>query len=347
MPHPSLINTTPFAVELLPLADEEGAALVVACVQATFGIGATGELELAEPQPTILVGGRWRGDPATTSLLREPLIAFTKPATDVVLIGHAHATRPGQTEGMVGIRLGPVQKTARVLGDRRWLTTMGVARVSAPLPFERIPICPELAFGGWDRRAADPLQHRCDPRNPVGRGFLAAPPGDQEPALPNFEDPQQPITAWDERPAPATFGFVSGDWQPRLALAGTYDLLWQRQRRPLLPVDFDRRFFNAAAPGLVTQEPLRGDESAVVIGATPQGRLELRLPGLPPPQVLLSTRGRRRVDLQAMLDTVLIDLDENTLTMTWRACTALRNGLHDLVAAKVHIDDPRLKAAAA
>ncbi len=68
-------------------------------------------------------------------------------------------------------------------------------------------------------------------------------------SLPNLEDPADPLLRWGQIAAPAGFGFVSPDWEPRASLGGSYDETWRRERMPLLPGDFDRRFFNAASPG--------------------------------------------------------------------------------------------------
>lgn len=345
MSHPALLNKTDFAIATLLLADEEGVAQFVPCVQATFDIGVAGEPVLTEQQPPVLLAGRWRADPAKTSLIQEPQMAFVKPTTDVVLVGHAYATTGGRTEGLVGIRLGPVQKAARVFGDRRFVSRFGIWRVSSPSPFEKMPITYERAFGGWDRRAADAIRHRCEVRNPVGVGFQISAPDEEGSPLPNFEDPQHLIQTWSDRPPPAGFGFVSPDWQPRLGFAGTYDATWQTQRRPLLPADFDRRFFNAASPGLVTSQHLQGNESGLVIGATAQGRLEFRLPGVPAPVCLVELRGRKRVRVITALDTVVVDADARTLTLTWRGHLAVRNGPHDIRSIEVHPNESSASSA--
>ena len=62
-------------------------------------------------------------DAPVSSYKYEPEIALFKPATDVVLIGHAHPPGGGATQVDVGIKVGPVQKVARVFGDRFWLLT--------------------------------------------------------------------------------------------------------------------------------------------------------------------------------------------------------------------------------
>jgi hypothetical protein len=329
VPHPLVDNQTPHHVALLQLTDEQAVAQVVLCVQASLVIS-PGGLSPVTPPLALPIGGKWRGDPATTSMVNEPQIAFTKPGTDVVLRGHAWAPQPGATEGMVGIRVGALQKTAQVFGDRRYQSRFGIVSISRPEPFQRIPIIAERAFGGWDRRDEDPRRHGHEPRNPVGRGYLLRAPDGDDHLLPNFEDPQDLIGGWSDRPAPACFGFMGPEWQPRLSLAGTYDEAWARTRKPLLPQDFDRRFFNAAAPGLVSQAPLRGDEEVVVVGCSAQQRVAFRLPYPQPPQCQAEMVGGRWVDVALKLDTVTVDMDLGVVTMLWRGAQPSRNGLHDV-----------------
>ncbi len=330
MPHPLVDNQTPHRVELLQLTDEQAVAQVVPCVQASLVITPDG-LAPVTPPLAISIGGKWRGDPATTSMVSEPQIAFTKPGTDVVLRGHAWAPQPGATEGVVGIRVGALQKTARVFGDRRYQSRFGRVSISRPESFERIPIIAERAYGGWDRRDEDPRRQRCEARNPVGRGFwLRAPDGDDK-LLPNFEEPQDLITSWSDRPAPACFGFIAPEWQPRLAFAGTYDQAWVRTRKPLLPKNFDRRFFNAAAPGLVSALPMRGDEEVVVVGCSSRQRVAFRLPYAVGPGCRAKLLGGRTVEILLKLDTVTVDMDLGVVTLLWRGCLPARNGLHDVL----------------
>lgn len=339
MPHPAVINKTGFSFEALFLTDEEGIPQFVPCVQAIFAIGAKGALSLVEKQPPVNIAGQWRGDPAVSSLVLEPQVAFAKLATDVILLGHAHAPARGATQGQVSIRIGPVQKVAKVVGERRLIKRLGSVSISGPKPFDKIPIVYERAFGGWDRRDENPERHRCEPRNPVGVGFRDfSLGGDDEMPLPNFEDPERPFRSYGDTPPPLGFGFVAPNWQPRLAFAGTYDAAWDKMRKPLLPRDFDRRFFNAASPGLVSPVHLRGDEPVFVVGAAPEGRVGFNLPGVPPPVCLVELRGRKRVPLQTALDTVIVDTDARTVTIIWRAHLAVGNGPHDVVSVEVSPD---------
>lgn len=340
MSHTELTNSTPYACELLFLLDEMGMPVCVPVVQATFGLTGGQSLALLEQQPAIDLAGRWWGDPAVSSMRLEPQIAFVKPATDIVLLGHAYPANRERSEGMVGIRVGSVQKTARVFGNRRLITRNGIVSTTPPEPFERIPLRYEYAFGGWDRHDENPDKHTFEARNPVGSGYRADRLEDDEILMPNLEDPADLYDTPSRRPAPAGFGFVAPDWQPRAGFAGTYDQAWNDTRKPLLPGDFDRRFFNAASPGLIAPSYLRGDEWVTVIGASPDGRVDFQLPGMAPPECRLMLNSGAPADLRMVLDTLVTDMDQLTVTLTWRAHLTVPRGVHDVAALELPPQPP-------
>jgi hypothetical protein len=322
--HPAIENGTPFAFEPLFLADEEGRPLLVPLVKATYAIGARGPTLAAEQAPVIPEGVPY-GDPAQSSYRYEPECAFAKPATDVVLVGSAVAPRPGTAEMLVAFQLGPLRKGVRVVGDRAFYRAAGSIGMTRPLPFERVPLQWERAFGGWDRSHPDPREHELEPRNPVGVGFRASGSRFEEGLrCPNLEDPARPLKGWGDRPPPAGFGFTSPSWEPRSRYAGTYDERWAKDRAPLLPADFDRRFLNAAAPGLVAPGYLRGDEPVLVTGVSVTGGVSFHLPGVAPPQVIVEHRGREDAKATASLDTVIVDTDASRLILLWRTQVAVR-----------------------
>ena len=149
------------------------------------------------------MAGEYLGDPDTASTKYEPACAFVKPATDVVLIGHAQARDSSTTQMQVGVQVGPVQKVVTVVGDRVLYRQGGATKVTPPKPIGEIPLIYERAFGGWDRRNPDPQLHRFEPRNPVGTGFRdPTVKADDEVRLPNLEDPQRPFRAFRGHPAP-------------------------------------------------------------------------------------------------------------------------------------------------
>ena len=330
MAHPSVENLTPFTFEPLFLNDEELRPLFVPVVKATFELRPRGAPVLAEKQEPLRVGGeRWEGG-ETPSPRLEPEGAFFKPATDVVLVGHAHAPGPGTRELLAELRVGPVHKKVRVVGDRTWFKSLGGIGMTQPAPFERMPLRYERAFGGRDRDTFEP-------RNPVGTGFRARGSRFEEGLLlPNLESPTEPLKAWGQHPPPTGFGFIEPHWQPRAAFAGTHDAAWEKSRRPLLPRDFDRRFLNGAPQDQLVPGYLRGGEPVLLAHVTPQGPLSFRLPALPPVRVL-ATRAQDLddVDLELKLDTVVLDTDAMRLFLTWRGTFPLRREPTELRAIQV------------
>jgi hypothetical protein len=332
---PDIDNVTPFAFEPVFTLDEHGRQVLVPVVKATFDIGDAG-LTPAPAQRPVALAGEPYGDPETSSYRWEPEAALPKPATDVVLLGSAVAPAGKATEAMVAVAMGPLRKVVRVVGDRVFFRSMGSIGISSPAPFEQLPLQWERAFGGWDRSDPDAAKHECDPRNPVGRGFRRKGGRFEEGVLcPNLEDPGQPLRGWGDRPAPVGFGFTSSSWAPRPSLGGTYDEGWRKTRAPLLPADFSRRFLSAAAPGLIAPGHLRGDEKAAVSGATRGRPLAFRLPGSPPPEVLVVRDGMSDRRVQTALDSVVIDADARQVILIWKGELALRREPLEVAALQV------------
>jgi hypothetical protein len=339
MPHPTVQKGVPFAFELLFAADEEGRPLAVPLIRATYDIKPeSGALVVAEKQVEPKPAGEpWFEGAETSSYKYEPEVAFFKAATDVVLIGHARAPNGNAPYVDVGVKVGPAQKIVRVFGDRYWIKTGGQVYASKPQPFEKIPLVYERAFGGWDKANKDEKAWRVEQRNPVGRGY-----GDPlryvdegKVPMPNIEDPNHLIKRYGEAPPPAGVGFTSPNWQPRARYAGTYDTAWDKERKPLLPKDFDRRFFNAASPGLIAPGYLRGDEDVVIVGAAAVSPLRFKLPGVPELACRLELRSGRVETMRCNLDTVLINTDEMRLFLLWRAHVRVPTGPHDVLGVEV------------
>ncbi|MBI2379770.1 MAG: DUF2169 domain-containing protein [Gammaproteobacteria bacterium] len=331
--HPELVNTSPYALATPVLADEAGQPVLAVVAKASFDLAPGREPVLAESQAPVELAGTWWGEPGVSSPRYEPEIAFVKSGVDLVLIGHAQSSQGPVTQLDLGFRVGPAQKIVRAHGDRLWVPTALGLSVEGPRPFERLPLCYELAFGGRDE-AAGPTAFEA--RNPVGRGYLAPGSALREPLrMPNFEDPNQLLGTPGEFPAPAGFGYLAPHWQGRSQYAGTYDATWEAERQPLLPLDFDRRFFNAGSPGLVVPE-LRGNEPVLVVHAGPVQRLAFNLPGRPPPAMRVHWRRGGQAELAARLDTVIVDTDAMRLFLLWRAHVPLPpRGLHAVSAIRV------------
>lgn len=335
MPHPEIDNSSSFHYEPLWLADENGVPVLVSVIKAAYKIDGA-KLVLADEQTPVDSSGTYWGNEGPSSYKYEPETAFVKLSTDVVLVAHAHAQERNAHFVDAGIKVGPLQKVVRVFGDRYWVKTGGQIIATKPQPFERLPLIYELAFGGWDMAAKDEKLWRYEARNPVGRSF-----GDPlryveegRVPMPNIEDPNHLIKRYGDTPPPAGFGFIAPHWHPRTQFAGTYDEAWVKERKPLLPKDFDRRFFNAASPGLIAPGYLTGDEEVVIVNAAPVTPLRFRLPGVSPPVCRIELRDRTEI-LTTNLDTVIVNTDEMVVFLLWRGCVPVRRGPHDAVAIEV------------
>ena len=322
---------------------ENGVPLGVAIIGAMFRVG-DGAIVPVEDQPEINLAGEYWGEPGVSSLKLEPQVAFTKLATDVTLIGHAFSR--GRASVDVVLRVGALTQTAHVVGDRYWVRSLGMISMTPPAPFERMPLVYERAFGGWDRSHPDPEKHAFEARNPVGTGFRCRQGKFEDGVrLPNLENPKDLVKEYGQSVAPVGFGFLSPDWQPRASFAGTYDEQWMIERMPLLPQDFDLRFFNAASPGLIAAGFLKGDEGVSIENASPRGTVSFNLPGVRPPECLVQLTGKRDKLVQTNLDSVIINTDDDLVLLIWRGFWPLMTGPHDI--ASIEVLDAGAAAAAA
>lgn len=334
MAYKGLQNNSPFSAELALLTDEDGRDVMLVLAKATYDISETGELTLSEEQEEVCFEGEYFAEPGQSSLKIAPEANFAKQATDVVLIGHAHAPY-GQavTQLDAGIKVGPVQQHVRVIGDRVWQkrVTGNVVNwfATSPQPFTQMPLVYERAFGGQDLTPGNEKHYAAEPRNLVGTGVIAKHSAYEEVALPNLEDPANLIKSPSDRPMPMGFGYISPDWQPRLGYAGTYDESWEKSRMPLLPKDFKREFFNSAHPKLTAPGFLQGNESVMLINVTPQEKLVFNLPN-EKPEIKFKYNYEGPVPLNADLDTVLINTDEMQLSLLWRATQNVFNRIYDI-----------------
>lgn len=330
-------NQTPFAAALSVFPDAHGIESAYLVVKATFAFTADAPA-LAPVQVPLLAADVYWGDPAQTSLRAAGEFALPKPATDVLLTGRAVAPAPNTRVAEVSLQVGPVTKTVRVFGDRRWERRGNRWQPGEPAVWERMPLRWELAFGGVvpARDAAAAQVHDWEPRNPVGRGLFdpdKVVSGDEPPPLPNLEDPAQPIEAETDRPRPACFAPIAPTWLPRRGFAGTYDEAWTKTRAPYLPQDFDARFFQVAPPDLVAPGYLQGGEPVMLRGFTQGGPLAFDLPRLTLDATFdFDGRSERR---PLLLETVLLEPDAGRLQMLWRADLAVDKKLLKLRTVKL------------
>lgn len=314
-----LKNETPFAANVAVFPDVGGIDTLYVTIKGTFTLTPAVEI-VPEKQPILLADEFW-GEPGQSSIKYASEVHLTKPSTDVVLVGSAWAPRGRPVKRLdVSLAVADRKKVVRVFGDREWRPGFWFfpARMTPPAPFESIPLVYERAFGGGHGPEGKKKEVLFETRNPVGRGFAGRRRGKKLKGLPlpNLEDPNHPIRRPKDRPAPAGFGYVAPSWEPRRSYAGTYDDAWIKGRAPYLPKDFNPRFFNAAHPDLVFPKHLAGGERVEVINALRDGALKFRLPKCDV-RARVRVAGAEEVP-RLNLETVLIEPDENRLSLVWR-----------------------------
>lgn len=272
----SVDNRTAYAAAGGWIRDPDGAEEWIVAVKATYDIGADGALRVAAEQ--VPVHRAAVPHAGLRSLLSDTDLGPRHPATDVLLVGCAHApTEAPVSELDIAWRVGPVKRRARVVGARsvgRGLLGSALGGWFAGLPsgtaaFTRMPLT-------WERAQFD-AEH-----NPLGCGREAA---NGRIALPNIVSSLRPVTLPGSSAAPVGFGPIASHWQPRARHAGTYDRHWQRERAPLLPADLDARHWQVAPPEQQVRPHLRGGEPVELLNLTPAGyapggRIAFTLPRL-------------------------------------------------------------------
>jgi hypothetical protein len=330
------VNDTPFVEGLAIGMGPDRRPCLAAILKATFRIpdGTDGLPAPAadEQLPIVADDEFFKGDVTGSVRLESDAVPF-KPRADVVLVGRAYAPGGKPVAALdVALRVGRLQQTVRVLGDRRWVFSAryaGAPGISDPEPFAEMPLVYERAFGGFDHKG----RAWC-PQNHIGRGFIGKKTRESVDGhpLPNLEDPRRPIRSWDDHPAPVGFGFYGRSWQPRAALTGTATQDLDPEFG--LPADFDHGFFNGAHPALQVPGYLSGDEEVELRHLTPDGYRRFRLPGLQPRLTLRiydgtgndeesAERPTRSHTLPANLDTLVFLPDDGVFTAVWRGTHSL------------------------
>ena len=285
----------------------DGRPSIVAVVKATFRLAEGRAAEVIAPDALVVKDRHLGEDGAKSVLVASDLLPF-KPRCDVTLVGHACAPR-GQAVSARAVRLLVARLGAAAPGAAAgWRTLLdktvvllGEPSASGPVPFERARVCHEIARGG---AGIDD--------NPVGR---------EAPLL---------IDPLDEA-RPAGMGPVPPFWPVRRKRRGAFDAAILKEAAPDLPAGFPWDFFQSA-PADQQIEPLAGDEVVQLDGLfADRFRVTTRLPSARAAAMLyrLGANGQvAELPLSLVADTLAIDTDRGTLSVTWRGRASL-----------LHLDD--------
>lgn len=307
-----LKNKTPFATSMALFPNEAAIDTLYLIVKATFNIGP--KWTLLDEQLTPQEEDIYWAEPGQSSIKYVSDFHTGKPATDIIMNGNAYAPSGRKVDQMdVHLAVGNVQKTVRVIGDRVWQQ----GRITAPQPFESMPMVYERAFGG-SHIIEDEIQS-AELRNLVGTGYAGKRKSEEMDgiALPNLEDPAHLIRDYQDQPEPACYGASAPNWQPRVSYAGTYDEAWQKSRAPYLPHDYDSRFLNMAHRDMIYPGVLQGGEPVQISGMHPSGNIQFKLPQVKFAAVVDIAGQEKRPVFQ--METLTIEPNQLILSMVWKA----------------------------
>jgi len=260
-----LSNESPYPAYLFRTGVDERRIFGCVLARVTHDI-VDGQLRPAAAQRWAVSAGQWEGPHGPMPGDHIPY----RGGVDVLVFGsaRAHGGRPVPCVE-VAVDIGTHWR-GRILayGDRTWRRGITGLVPSDPDPVREVPLTLAHAYGGsdeWDGLQVPFVD------NPAGRGFYLEASRAHGKPLPNLEDPDDLIRAWDDRPEPVGTVTCAQNFGPRVRRGLELDDDMQTIRR------IDPRFFNDAFPGMVAPGVAPG-ETVVVRGVREDGPLTFKLP---------------------------------------------------------------------
>lgn len=254
-----------------------------------------------------------------------------KKRGEVIANGRCFTPKGAPTQGSsVRIKIGTVDKTLYVFGDRVWEWH---GAMSLPEPFTEMPVSWTHAFGGDG-----------EPHNPLGRGMPSKSGGPNR--LPNVEDPKHLIKSRGDRPTPASFEPIDLQWPQRWSKIGSYDMAWVEKYAPGFAPDIDLSMFNTAPDDQQIEGFWKGDEAFVIENMHPSiARIEGRLPGVKG-RCFITRKGEERFEeIPLELDTVRFLPHKERMVLAFRGLSHATEDdaadILDVLGACEDIGDPK------
>lgn len=202
------VNNTPLPAAMVPTCEGDDRVTALFLCAVTYRVGERGLLGLAAEQRPLLLGGD----------LPYPNDAmFRKEAVSVCATGFVYP-RDGEARQASGsLRVGTSEAAIAVFGPRVWERGLsGALTPSRPLPFERVAMTWQNAYGGVAEEPASvlvvdgeeaflPAHESAYPLNFDGVGFYTDAARALHRPLPQLEHPGQLLRSWDDRPEPVCF----------------------------------------------------------------------------------------------------------------------------------------------
>ncbi len=312
------VNHTPLPSALVPCAegDDDLTALVLAC--ATFTI---------TPVPEGKTGGL---QPLRLSFVQQPLERgsarlepgddlFVREGASVTASGFVYAPGEKATKADAMISIGSETRRVRAFGPRVWREgVFGGLSPTAPLPFDRVPMAWEAAYGGTlvrktsfierdGRSCLVPEFTTAYPYNADGLGFYLERHEAMEKPLPQLEHPDLPIKSWDDKPQPVCFAPYPMNGGMRTMVLSEGDKMNLNRMGKLTCRAAPWLIFNAIEPGT----------NIVLTGMRPKGEtLAFVVPEVP--IQVRAILGRALFRMKPRIDALEIDAEAARVRLVYR-----------------------------
>lgn len=325
---------------VFPGTDKDGYTSVVVQIKTTFRLPTkkNKSVSLAEIQKDFVESDVFWGEEALSATRYECDYVCFKPYCDVLLNGSAYTTLDpayGRPQVEVSLTIDQWKKSFLVVGDRRWQRSIALGTLklqpSKPEPFYSCSISYDNAFGGTDRYLEESEDRvECLYQNPFGKGFFKFTPAEliENQPVPNTEEVNCPIKSASDKYRPMSFGAIPRVHPDRAMYVGTYDKYWRDYVAPMLPADFDERFYQSA-PRDQQLPYLKGGERVTMKNLTPELHIQFELPKLELYSTLIMKSGEE-LNIPLNIDTLLLEPDEQLFTITHRGRLPLAGDFHDV-----------------
>ena len=346
-----LINKTPYLTTAWDYLNTKGGIYGVSLIRGRFLLkkesGNEWLLQMDDDQGEIFSQDQFYGEPGESSLQYETDYISYKSGTDI--IANAVARSPqGLKKPFWGCGIKVVDSNNKTLinkilsvsGKRIWKKTLLGWSLQEPIPCNEVKIRYENTYGGaaikYNKKGEVASIKKLNKYNPVGVGNIHYTDTTHAHVAPQIESLDEPLGSALDESKPHGFGFIARGWQPRLALAGTYDDNWLKEKHPLLPDDFNIEHNRSASAGMALPNYLNGGEKIILKNFLFKDTLvSFKLPQYRFFSSLILEDGEPIIQ-PLELDTILLDIEHEN-TDQWRIYLSWR-GQHILPTSATHLE---------
>ncbi|WP_119394124.1 DUF2169 family type VI secretion system accessory protein [Salinibius halmophilus] len=310
-------NHTDFTAAAFPGWSLTGQQVMTLVVKASYKWDDEGKLSVV-PEPELVLADEYQEDDANQPVVKASEIAVSKQGFELLISGKAHP--PGPAKGLI-VQAALLdqektelwQKKLAVFGERKWVSGLMGRSISEPqLIKDPVPLSYALAYGGqYQDRKKRLIQFE---QNPAGLGFN---PDDEQ--LPAIE--QKPLikSRRDQR-APAGFGPIAPMWAPRQEAFAKLDSDAAQAGECPYPAGIEQDMFNCAPlDQRFTELPKTASYVRLQHMSADQPMMDIEFPSLQLTAAVQSISDAKPKPLNLQCDTMMLDSEEKTLNLLWRA----------------------------